>query len=140
MQPEEWEWAKQNIVLEARARFPNWTWNGPERPARKPAFDGLFLDDQGRVWVLRELAGVHHEPCARGSEDLQERIASPCWTRSRVFDIFDTQGRLLTTVPYAGNLSTQVRPTIRGDTFLVVEEDNNGNSVVRRYRFAPRAD
>ena len=32
VQREELEWAKQNIVLQARQEYPRWTWSGPSAP------------------------------------------------------------------------------------------------------------
>jgi hypothetical protein len=132
----EFDWWKQNIVLWARQRYPSWSWNGPSAPRYKPFFDGLYLDEAGRVWVLRELEGQAVEDCAEGSDDYWERLERPCWQQPRAFEIFSPEGRLLTTAPYFGKISRYFLPLIDGDIVLIPEEDPNGNVFVRHYRWA----
>jgi hypothetical protein len=133
----EFEWARQNIVLQARFDHPRWSWPGPRAPGYKPFFEGLFFDESGRIWALRELAGVSIDDCAEDSDDLQERLRRPCWRRPRVFDIFSTAGKLLTTVPFPGALSRQVLPVMDGEVVLLPQRDHLGNDIVKRYRFVP---
>lgn len=131
----EFEWAKKNIVLQARQRYPQWSWSGPRAPRYKAFFDGLFFDEAGRIWVLRELAGKAVDDCAEGSEDYWERLKRPCWLRLRVFEVFSREGKLLTAVPYTGNLSRQFPPVIDGEIALIPEEDPDGNVFVRYYQW-----
>ena len=131
----EFEWARQNIVLQARQEYPRWSWNGPKSPRYKPFFDGLFFDEAGRVWVLRELDGEAVEDCAEGSDDFWERLERPCWLRPRVFEVFSGEGRLLATVPYSGNISLWFLPLIQGEIVLIPEEHPDGNVFVRHYRW-----
>ena len=104
-------------------------------PRYKPFFDGLFFDEDGRVWVLRELAGAALEDCAEDSDDLWERLEHPCWQRIRVFEVFSQDGKLLTRVPYVGKISRNFQPLIDGEIVLIPEEAPNGNVFVRHYRW-----
>ena len=131
----EFDWAKQTIVLQARQEYPRWSWNGPGAPRHKPFFDGLYFDEAGRVWVLRELAGEAVGDCAEDSDDYWERLERPCWLQPRVFEVFSQEGKLLTTVPYSGRISRNFLPLIDGEIALIPEEDPNGNVLVRRYRW-----
>jgi len=138
--PEEFAWARDDIVARFRERDPTWTWDGPDAPATKPFFERLFIGSGGRVWVLREMEGEPIQNCARGSEDAVERIERPCWRRPRVFDIFEADGRFLTTVEAPSRLRPDIWPVIGGSMLLVAEEDDIGNVVVRRYRLVLPGD
>lgn len=134
--PGEFAWARDDIVARFRERDPTWTWNGPDAPPTKPFFERLFIGSGGRVWVLREMEGQPVQDCARGSEDPVERIERPCWQRPRVFEIFEADGRFLTTVEAPSRLRPDAWPVIDGSMLLVAEEDDVGNVVVKRYRLA----
>lgn len=134
VQRAEFDWAKGNIVARARERYPDWSWTGPGAPRAKPFFERLFLGHSGRVWVVRELAGERIFDCAGETDDLSERLARPCWRRPQVFDLFAPDGRFLTTVPAPERLHPYVWPDIDGEMIVVAEEDEVGNTLVKRYR------
>ena len=59
--------AAERADEEARARWnmrqtqPDWTWNGPTIPDRKPPFRGLYVGKDGRIWVMVHQPGEPRE-------------------------------------------------------------------------------
>ncbi len=94
--PAEFAWLRDNIAASFRERVPTWTWTGPEAPSHKPAYRSVFAADDGRVWVLREGPSHRVEDCAGADAGIDERRERPCWRPAYVFDVFDQEGRLLT--------------------------------------------
>jgi hypothetical protein len=80
----------------------------------KPAFDGLFLDDAGFLWVRRITA----EPDVR-------------------FDVFDPEGRFLGAVTGPSEMVRQA-PVIRGDRLYAVVRGEYDVPYVVRYRIRGR--
>jgi hypothetical protein len=85
-------------------------------PDRKPAFRGLFEDEDHYLWVWPHLpAGV---PDA--------------------LDLFDPEGRYLGGVPTRVPVSMMPRPVVRGDRFLAVVRDDLDIQYVVRFRVEGR--
>ena len=83
-----------------------------EMPKYYQPFFKFFCDDLGRLFVLT------------AGEDVAELIYN-C-------DVFDPEGRFLCCIPI--KLSMMTIMTLAGDNLYVVDEDSEGNPVVRRYR------
>jgi hypothetical protein len=132
--PDGFAWAQGDIVARFRERDPTWTWDGPDAPQTKPFFSRLLIGSGGRVWVLREIEGKRIQVCARGSDDPVERVEQPCWRQPRVFDVFESGGRFLTTVAAPPRLRPDIWPVIDAIMLLAAEEGEVGNVVVKRYR------
>ena len=131
---DEFEWVKEIITTSFKQRLPSWAWDGPGAPETKPFFERLFLGRDGRVFVLREEAGQREPDCAPNPAALEERMTRPCWTRVYSFDVFESEGRLLTTAPAPDGFRPDVWPWIRGDDVVLAAVDELGEMVVKRYR------
>jgi len=124
---EEAEYSKQRtteLVRERMGAGPEWSWNGPEIPYHKPAYEQLIPDRNGRLWVLRAQASQLTTDCY---DDQPE-----CWLPQGYWlDAFDTDGRFL------GSVTLRQRPNatfIDGTTILSSEMDAAGTFVVKKYR------
>lgn len=131
---EEADYAKQRTAQLVRERMgagPDWTWNGPEIPSHKPAFDLLSPDRDGRLWVLRARASHLSTDC---SEDEAE-----CWRPEGYWlDAFERDGHFL------GGVTLARRPAgrlfIDGTTIIAAEMDEAGTYVVKKYRLVLPGD
>jgi hypothetical protein len=120
-------------AIDRRARQIDyrWTWGGPVIPEVKPPFKGLFVDEDGRIWVR-----LHQpvEPAAEESaadESAAER-AETAWREPIVFDVFEPGGRYLGQVHAPSGFRTLPQPVIRGDmVWAVVAEPGELPNVVR---------
>ncbi len=109
-------------------------WNGPDAPASKRAFDSLFSDGAGRIWVVREGNGQPLGDCATAGEPLSEWRQRPCWEAPVLVDIFDEEGRFLGPLNLPDGLRLHPRPAAKGDRILAVTLDAGGNPNLTWYR------
>jgi hypothetical protein len=85
-----------------------------EMPEYYQPFLNFFCDDFGRLFVLT------------AGDDMAELIYN-C-------DVFDPEGRFLCSIPI--KLSMLAMMTLAGDNLYVVDEDSEGNPVVKRYKIS----
>ncbi len=111
-------------------------WEGPEAPTVKRAFDSLFHDGAGRIWVLREGPGRSIDDCARANEPSSEWWAKPCWEAPTLVDIFDEEGRYLGPLEAPEGLRFHPRPMAINDRILAVTLDEAGNPRLTWHRLA----
>ncbi len=98
--------------------FPGWTWNGPDVPATKPVFRGLYTGADGRIWVMRS------QPGRKG--------AGGDWTEPVLFDVFEPDGRYLGEAKGPDGFRTWPEPLFRGDTAWAAVEAEDGVLRVKR--------
>jgi hypothetical protein len=106
--------ATENMVRS----FPGWTWNGPDVPATKPVFRGLFTGADGRIWVLRS------QPGRKGADG--------DWIEAVLFDVFEPDGRYLGEAKGPEGFRTWPEPHFRGDTAWAAVESEDGVMRVKR--------
>jgi len=123
---------RDRLVRGMREAFPDWTWNGPEIPDTKPAYDGLFTGQYGRLWVAVPGLG-EIDPSA---SPIPDRGGPPVVRyRSPVrFDVFDDAGRFLGPVRTPAGFQRFPVPIFRGDTVWALQEDSVGVPQLVRYR------
>ena len=113
-----------------RRNFPGWTWNGPDIPATKPPFRGIFAGEDGRIWVLLSRPGVKSgEPPA---ESAANRFSEPLWSEPVAFDVFEPDGTYLGEVSAPEGFLRYPEPVFRGDTVWAATEDPDGVRYVKR--------
>lgn len=104
-----------------------WTWGGPVIPEVKPPFKGLFVDQDGRIWVRLHQPAELVTPEALGASE-----AESTWREPIVFDVFEPGGRYLGQVHAPSGFRTLPQPVIRGDmVWAVVAEPGELPNVVR---------
>lgn len=137
--PQEAEWQRRLFVVIARMETVSeeWTWDGAEMPATKPAFSSFIPAASGEIWVRRPGPGELLSDCAENPIEAGWEASSqaPCWRDSTIIDVFDAEGRFL------GEVETPPRlrafPSvlhIRGAQVVGVVEDALGTIMVKRYR------
>jgi len=137
--PEEADWHTRRLTALLRERAPDWTWEGPGIPARRPAFDALYADESSRVWVKRTGPAIHHPDC--DPDPLAAAGAGqPCWESEILVEVFDLEGAYLGRVEWPDDVVLDRSTWIRGDTVLARGEDEAGTVRVKRYRLVRPAD
>jgi len=130
---EEWRWYRDRLTRFWREVVPEFVWEG-EMPAAKPAFTALTPDRDGRVWVLRQLAGVRLAECDPEPDEFSGFLEQPCWHQPLALEAFGADGRYLGRVDVPEGTRLDVPPFIDGATVIVAIEDEAGTIMVKRYR------
>jgi hypothetical protein len=118
-----------------RATDPNWRWNGPGIPDRKPYFEQIFPAEDGRIWLLVELEGVEQDDPDFDPSDPD--AVENRWRPRQVFDVFERDGTYLGRVDVPDDFSLFPTPVIRDDRIWAVTRDDLGVQRVVRYRLSP---
>lgn len=117
---------------------PNWRWNGPSVPDRKPAYSGLFVGDDGRIWVFRQGPGVEVDDADYDPGDpdsVEDR-----WQDSQLWDVFERDGTFMGTAEAPLTMSRFPTPVFRGDRVWAVSRDEFDVQRIVRYRVVPRSE
>ncbi|MHC4709163.1 MAG: 6-bladed beta-propeller [Planctomycetota bacterium] len=121
------------ITQQFRRQYGSWSWNGPEIPGTKPPYSELFVDFDGRIWVVLSQKGVATmtEEEAREEERLGGRVPLR-FQEPPAFDVFDIDGRFLGHVRPPASMRIEPEPLARGDTvWAVVRDELDVPSIVR---------
>ncbi len=130
---------EERVVAMMRRVDPGWDWNGPPIPDTKPAFESLFVDLDGRIWVRVHVEAEEipederEEPSAGSGRGPTSNVMIPAarWREPPVYDVFEPDGRFL------GTLALPVRARLmqaRGDQVWAIDRDELGVEFVVRYR------
>lgn len=139
--PEEAEWQRL-VHIKGLRRYTasaDWTWDGAEMPATKPAFFELVPTPGGDVWVVREGPSERVADCLEDPLEatLEAARAAPCWRPRWVLDAFDGEGRYLGEIENFDYVWPAAATTyVRGDMVVAATEDEAGTIRVKRYRLA----
>lgn len=138
---DEGTWYKKQATANMLNSFPGWVWNGREVPSYKPAFNGLFADNNGRIWVMRPGPGVHlGGDCIEDPEPGEPFYQKPCWRQTTTWEVFDEEGRYLGGAELPEGIQSRPAPFIRDDMFLASFTDEAGTVMVKRFRITPPAN
>jgi hypothetical protein len=127
-------WYRDRLVHFWRQVVPEFVWSDEGIPAMKRAFMSLTPDRGGRIWVLRELAGVPLAVCDPDPGDFRGFLEEPCWHQPLALDGFGPDGRYLGQIQVPPGTRVDVPPFFDGDTLISVQEDEAGAIMVKRYR------
>ena len=127
--------AEASATRNMRSTDPNWRWNGPPIPDRKPYFESIFSGEDGRLWVAVELEGVEGEDPDYDPTDPD--AVENRWRSRHAFDLFETDGTYVGRVPAPEELSFYPTPVFRGDEVWAVTRDDLDVQRVVRYRLRP---
>ena len=118
-----------------RRQFPGWQWNGPPVPDTKPPFRGLFVSEEGNIWVLVSQPGRPTMSAAEAREE-EDRTGRPQirFAEPPAYDVFGPDGRFLGHVRVPESLSTYPEPIVRGDNVWAVTRDELDIPSVVRFR------
>ncbi|HYV98652.1 MAG TPA: hypothetical protein VE967_14445, partial [Gemmatimonadaceae bacterium] len=134
----EWERQRDQITKAIRrANDPAWTWNGPAKPASKPAYESIATGTDGSIWVTRytESREVPNPDFDVKQPDKQPRTV---WTSPGIADVFDAKGQYLgaVTLPASGSLESSAGLSLAGAWLITPHTD--GYTQVVHYRLTPR--
>lgn len=126
---------RSSIEFGMRRVDPSWSWTGPGIPSTKPAYRGLSVGRDGRIWVSLSTAAEpipeEERPTPRPGE-----IAPPAITTRDplVYDVFSPSGQLL------GRVALPPRTSIyemEGNTVWGVRRDSLDVPYAVRFRIEP---
>jgi len=133
VEPGEAAWHRKRILARIHAYVPDWTWNGNDIPAVKPAYGSFLPDRSGRIWVTREGPGAHvGGECSENPQPSDD--VEPCWSAPTLWDVFDEEGRFLGSADVPVEVSPSGATFVEGDLFLASVTDEMGTPMVKRYR------
>ena len=137
---EEAEWNRESITTSRVRADPGWQWTAPPIPGQKPAYEGLFVGTDGRIWASRIVGTERLEDCDEDPINPVGRVARTCWRQLYGYDVFDADGRYLGAVDVPGERRL-INPVMHGDHVIGYIEDDEGIGRVKRFRLAlPGAD
>lgn len=125
------------VTRDLRYTDPNWRWDGPSIPDRKPAFDGFYPGDDGRIWVYRQGPGIEVDDPGYDASD-PESVENR-WRDTPLWDVFERDGTFLGTVEAPLEMSRYPTPVFRGDHVWAVTRDAFDVQRIVRYRVVPRS-
>lgn len=114
---------------------PSWSWTGPDIPSTKPAYRGLQVGEDGRIWVslstTAEPIPVAERPEPRPGAPPRVQLTT---REPTVYDVFSRDGRLLGRVA----LPPRVRAMAFGERHVWgVRRDSLDVEYAVRYRIEP---
>lgn len=123
---------RRRVTRNLRTTQPNWSWNGPEIPERKPIWGDVFVSEEGRFWVRRhtEAKEVENPGYDPDDEDSEPRE----WVEPVVFDVFRPDGDYLGAVRAPEGFYPSVEPVLRGNRVWAVVRDEFDVPKVVRFR------
>jgi hypothetical protein len=130
--PAEGRQARARVTASLRRTAPGWTWDGPDVPTQKPAYQALHVGTDGRVWVQTTEAAVErpnedHDPNDPGSFPTR-------WEEPIAFDVFEPDGRYLGRVEIPDGFAAFPEPVFGTDHVLAVMRDELDVERVVRFR------
>jgi len=130
--PGERDEEEARVTRNMRFTQPNWRWNGPAIPDRKPYFTDVHAGRDGRIWVTIPQPGVE-------VEDLEYDPTDPTsvpnrWQEPMAFDVFEDDGTYLGRVTTPFGFSRYPTPVFDGDRVWAVTRDELGVQRVVRFR------
>ncbi len=119
-------------VRNMRYTDPNWRWNGPPIPDRKPPYNNIFAGRDGTIWVQVAQPGVKGEDPLYDPTD--PNALPDEWREPIVFDVFDEEGRYLGLARTPEGFRTSPEPLFTRDRVLATVRDELDVSRVVRFR------
>jgi hypothetical protein len=127
-----------------RRTDPQWSWNGPELPSTKPAYGGLRVGADGRIWVAIDeeqmRLGSAGGPMGIGLSGrggggprpiISQQKADEPPPRPATYDVFEPDGAYVGRVEIPPRVITAV---MKGDTVWGVAYDADDVAYIKRYR------
>lgn len=134
VQPEEGRWHERAATANMVRQFPGWAWNGRAVPNHKPAYDGLFPDRSGRIWVRCPGMGIIQEDGVKDPFEESGSWRNPYWVDTHTVEVFDLDGGFLGEVEMPEGFQFSPRPYIEDDMVVAYVEDEEGVPYIKRYR------
>jgi len=132
---EEAEERRRRSTENMRRQYPGWQWNGPPIPDTKPPFRGMFVSEEGNIWILVSQPGTPTMSEAEARQE-EQRTGRPQlrFTELAAYDVFAPDGRFLGHVSVPQSFSNSPEPIVRGDTVWAVTRDELDVASIMRFR------
>lgn len=126
---------RERMTDNFKQQFPGWKWNGLPIPDVKPAYQGFYPADDGRIWVQVSAPSERYMDTAeqRAEEERLGHTVNPFRAPVR-FDVFEATGEYLGQVSTPEGFSLRPRPVFRGDTVWGVVRDEFDVQRLHRFR------
>jgi hypothetical protein len=131
---------RKGIEERMRQTDPNWTWNGPGIPENKPAYYGLIVGLDGRIWIslspetgpkIGGISGTSGVGPGMARPPRREADREP--SKPTLYDVFEPDGRYLGQVQVPAGASAVVRKL---DQVWAVAFGDDDVPRLKRYRIA----
>jgi hypothetical protein len=140
--------ARADVIADMQKLDPSWSWNGPEIPKTKAAFEGLRVAADGFLWVALSKGPRFDDGSGPGGGGGSSRMGAgrgpgrspgPTWSCPTegwsVHDVYEPTGRYLGQVKFPEKISAIM---IRGDFVWAATCTEDDAPQVVRYRIAWR--
>jgi hypothetical protein len=128
------EWHRAATTARIRLDDPGWTWSGPAIPGSKPAYNALYTDTGGRLWVLRPGPGRELVDGIQKPDNPLDYFRKPRWEDTHLLEAFDAEGRFLGQLTLPPGMRVRPFPWIEGARLLALVEAEDGEVTVRAFR------
>ena len=127
-------YARDRATRNMTSNYPGWRWNGPDVPDEKPAYRGLYVGEEGRIWVW--LSGEGYEVDNPDFDPAEQDSPRTIWRERAAFDVFEPDGQFLGRVAVPDDFSRYPVPIFDGERVWAVTADELGVQRIVRYSIA----
>lgn len=126
---------RERMTDDFKQQFPGWKWNGPPIPDFKPAYEGFYPAEDGRIWVHVPAPSKRYMDAEEQNAE-EERLGSAInpYREPVRFDVFEPTGEYLGQVATPEGFSLRPQPVFRGDTVWAVVRDEFDVQRLHRFR------
>lgn len=126
---------RRSVEFGMRRVDPSWSWTGPGIPSTKPAYRGISVGRDGRIWVSLSTAGIPIPPDELPTPRAGEPPPPAVTTRDPlVYEVFAPSGRLLGRVALPPRTLMHV---MEGNSVWGVRRDSLDVPYAVRFRIEP---
>lgn len=123
-----------------RRSFPDWKWNGPAIPDRKPPYRAILAGQDGRIYVQLWMPGERIPDEELETPEDPNAPPPDRWREPVVYDVFETDGTYLGQVRTPHRFATYPQPVFDRDNVWAVVTDDLEVEYVTRFRIVREAD
>ena len=126
---------RERITANFKQNYPGWKWNGPPIPDVKPAYDGFYPAEDGRIWVHVPAPSERYMDAEdqKAEEERLGRAVNP-YRAPVLFDVFEPTGEYLGQVSTPEGFSLRPKPIFRGDNVWATVRDEYDVQRLHRFR------
>lgn len=132
--------AEERATHNFRRSFPDWKWNGPGIPDRKPPFRSIYAGRDGRLYVQLSQPGERIPAEELDASDDPNASPPNRWREPVLFDVFEADGTYLGQIRAPERFRTGPQPVFDGDRVWAVVTDELDVEYLTRFRLTDRGD
>ena len=120
---------RERAATAFRRMAPDWQWNGPPIPDRKPPFQDIAVGRDGRIWVRLHQPGYLAE-----AADPDDPQATDRWEEPVVWDLFEDDGTYLGQVRAPDGFRPHPEPVFGAQHVWAITTDELDVQYLTRFR------